>query len=93
MKYTSVDRLSDFEFHDSEWELVEWRKIANIDTVTFKARLLNVYKDAAPNNLGVDMEIEEATICFNNFIINENELSHLPIFRKNCLRECVLNAA
>ena len=73
MKYTSLDRLQDFEFHDSELELIGWEKLGNMDDVTFKARLLNVHKDAAPNNSGVDMEIKEATINFGNIIIKEYE--------------------
>ncbi|MBQ7326923.1 MAG: hypothetical protein IJW93_05570 [Clostridia bacterium] len=73
MKYISLDRLQDFEFHDSEWELISWEKLGNMDDVTFKARLLNVHKDAAPNNSGVDMEIKEATIHFGNIVIKEYE--------------------
>ena len=71
MKYTSIDRLQDFEFHDSEIRLVEWSKIG---ALTLCARLLNVHKDAASNNMGVDMEIKEANICFHNIRINEYEL-------------------
>ena len=73
MKYTSLDRLQDFEFHDSELELIGWEKLGNMDEVTFKARLLNVHKNAAPNNSGVDMEIKEATIRFGNIILKEYE--------------------
>ncbi len=74
MKYTSLDRLQDFEFHDSEFELIGWEKLGNtMDCVTFKARLLNVHKNAAPNNSGVDMEIKEATIKFGNIVIKEYE--------------------
>lgn len=74
MKYTSVDRLCDFEFHDSEFKLVEWSKIGNIETLTLSVRLLNVHKDAAPNNSGVDMEIKDAIISFSHIRINEYEL-------------------
>ncbi len=73
MKYISLDRLQDFEFHDSELELIGWEKLGNMDDVTFKARLLNVHKDAAPNNSGVDMEIKEAIIHFGNIVIKEYE--------------------
>ncbi len=37
------------------------------------AKHLNVHKDAAPNNSGVDMEISEAIISFHGFKISELE--------------------
>ena len=83
MKYTSINRLQDFEFHDSKWELVKWIKIANTDCVTFKARLLNVHKNAAPNNSGVDMEIKEATIKFGDIVIKEYERMRSITFDEN----------
>jgi len=84
MKYTSLDRLQDFEFHDSELELIGWEKLGNtMDCVTFKARLLNVHKNAAPNNSGVDMEIKEATIKFGNILIKEYESMRSITFDEN----------
>ena len=84
MKYTSLDRLQDFEFHDSEFELIGWEKLGNtMDCVTIKARLLNVHKDAAPNNSGVDMEIKEATVRFDNIVIKEYERMRSITFDEN----------
>lgn len=42
MKYCSIDRLSDFEFHDSEWVLVELSSSRFIIDV----KLLNLRKNA-----------------------------------------------
>jgi len=73
MKYTSYNRFCDFEFHDSVLTLVNWLKIGNIEKVVVSAKHLNVHKDAAPNNSGVDMEISEAIISFHGFTISEFE--------------------
>ncbi len=73
MKYASYDRLCDFNFHDSVFTLVNWIKLGDIEKVVVSAKHLNVHKDAAPNNSGVDMEISEAIISFHGFKINEFE--------------------
>ena len=75
MKYTSIDRLEDFEFHDSEIKLLEWSKVGNMEKLSLSAKMLNVHKDAAPNNEGVDMEIKEAVISFFDITILEYELT------------------
>ncbi len=84
MKYSSTDRLEDFEFHDSELSLVSWDKFlteipGNEDNyrLIVSAKHLNVHKDAAPNNVGADMEIKEARIIFDGFRINEFEPSRI----------------
>ena len=63
MKYRSIDRLSDFEFHDSEWVLVELGPSRFVVDV----KLLNLRKNAPQNNEGFDMEIEVARITFDSF--------------------------
>ena len=80
MKYSSRDRLEDFEFHDSEFSLISWDKFLdeipgneNNYRLVVSAKCLNVHKDAAPNNAGTDMEIKEARITFDGFRINEFE--------------------
>ena len=84
MKYYSRDRLQDFEFHDSKFSLVSFEplpsyipEINGCYELVISAKYLNVHKDAAPNNLGTDMEIKEAIITFNGFRINEFEPSRV----------------
>jgi len=60
MKYISTDRLSDFEFHDSEWCFVSWED----GNLTVRIRMLNIHKDAQQNDCGKDMEIKEAIMTF-----------------------------
>ena len=84
MKYFSRDRLQDFEFHDSKFSLVSFEPLPSyipesdgFYKLVVSAKYLNVHKDAAPNNLGTDMEIKEAIITFNGFRINEFEPSRV----------------
>lgn len=60
MKYVSIDRLCDFEFHDSEWSFVSWSE----GKLTVKIEMLNIHKDAEQNCTGKDMEIKEAIVTF-----------------------------
>ena len=60
MKYISKDRLGDFEFHDSEWELESWAD----GNLTLRVTELNIHKDAEQNDCGKDMEIKEAILTF-----------------------------
>ena len=73
MKYTSIDRLQDFEFHDSEFRLIEWID-GILEKLVFSATSLNVHRDALPNHSGVDMEIKKAKISFHNVRILEFEI-------------------
>ena len=54
MRYTSIDRLQDFEFHDSEFRLIQWIDWP-LEKLVFSATSLNVHRDAEPNHSGVDM--------------------------------------
>lgn len=73
MKYSSTDRLQDFEFHDSEFSFVSWNFPIENQCLRISAKHLNVHKDAAPNHSGTDMEIREALITFCDFEIREFE--------------------
>lgn len=73
MRYTSIDRLQDFEFHDSEFRLIQWIDWP-LEKLVFSATSLNVHRDAAPNHSGVDMEIKKAKISFHNVRILEFEI-------------------
>ena len=71
MRYSSTNRLQDFEFHDAKLSLISWKD----NRLVVCAKFLNVHKDAAPNNAGADMEISEARITFSGFQIKEFEPS------------------
>ena len=60
MNYVSIDRLCDFEFHDSEWSFVSWER----GNLTVRIVMLNVHKDTKHNDTGKDMEIKEAFATF-----------------------------
>lgn len=75
MKYLSVDRLQDFEFHDAELSLISWSNFLEKDVLTFSAKMLNVHKNAEPNKMDSDMEISNARITFTGFKIKEFEPS------------------
>ena len=63
MKYMSVDRLSDFEFHDAEIELVSFAE----HQLIVQAQYLNVHQDAAQNPFETDMQIDRARMVFEGF--------------------------
>ena len=71
MRYSSTNRLQDFEFHDAELSLISWEN----NRLIVSAKFLNIHKDAAPNNADTDMEISEARITFSGFQIKEFEPS------------------
>ena len=71
MKYTSVNELSNFEFHDAKFFL----DIFDKKCLKIKADFLNIHKDAEQNPHGVDMEISVATITFEGFDL----ISYEPI--------------
>ena len=63
MKYISVDKLFDFEFHDAEITL---ENFAN-NRLKVKANHLNIHKGTEQNNNETDMEITSAFITFEEF--------------------------
>ena len=65
MKYISVNRLSDFEFHDAE---IVFDSFIN-NQLTVKVNYLNIHKNTEQNPFEIDMEIESASITFEGFDI------------------------
>ena len=65
MKYVSINRLSDFEFHDSELTLVSFED----QRLILNATHLNVHKGIEQNPHEVDMEIALANLSFEGFVI------------------------
>ncbi len=63
MKYISVNKLSDFEFHDAEFAL----EVFDNKCLRVKAIHLNIHKDAEQNQHVTDMEISLACITFEEF--------------------------
>ena len=70
MKYISVNKLSDFEFHDAVFAL----EVFDNKCLRVKANYLNIHKDAEQNQYTTDMEIRLAYITFEEF----NLLSYEP---------------
>ena len=68
MKYISINRLCDFEFHDAEFTLLSVDKDLSV-----KAEFLNIHKDAKQNPYKTDMEIEAAEIIFKKFSVQSYE--------------------
>lgn len=69
MKYNSVNRLSDFEFHDAWFSLEAFEN----NCLTVKALYLNIHKDAEENPNETDMEIANALITFKGFKLQSYE--------------------
>lgn len=69
MKYRLIDRLADFEFHDSEWSLIA----SDSGKLVVGARLLNIHRNALPEVLTCDMEIDLAQITFSTCCVIEFE--------------------
>ncbi len=63
MKYISIDKLSDFEFHDAEFTV----EIFADDHLGVKANYLNIHKGTEQNIHETDMEITNAFITFEEF--------------------------
>ena len=63
MRYVSVNRPTDFEFHDAKFML------ESFDNTHLKVRAsyVNVHKDAEQNPFETDMEIDKAYITFDGF--------------------------
>ena len=66
MSYCSINRLQDFVFHDSEWELEHLTE----NTLTASVRLLNIRKGTAQNQSDSDIEIELAHVTFEGFRVH-----------------------
>ena len=65
MKYVSINRLSDFEFHDAEFIFDSFVN----NNLSVKVSYLNIHKDTEQNPFDSDMEIESARITFEGFDI------------------------
>ncbi len=70
MRFVSLNRLSDFEFHDAEFTL----DVFNHNLLRVKAKHLNIHKNTEQNAHESDMEIASAFITFEGF----NLLSYEP---------------
>ncbi len=71
LKYISTDKLSDFEFHDAEFELESYEN----KCLVVKATYLNIHKDADQNPFETDLEIKSARITFEGFELHSYEPS------------------
>ena len=71
MKFISVNKLSDFEFHDTE---LNFNKFSN-NSLQLKARHLNIRQNAEQNPHETDMEIATAIITFEDFSLSSYEIS------------------
>lgn len=63
MKFISINKLSDFEFHDAEFIL----EIFANNCLKVKVNHLNIHKDTEQNIHETDMEIANALITFEEF--------------------------
>ncbi len=69
MKYLSVNKLSDFEFHDAEFTLNSFEN----NHLVVNAIYLNIHKEAEQNPHETDMEIAGARITFTEFKLQSYE--------------------
>ena len=65
LKYVSINRLSDFEFHDAAFIFDSFEN----NNLSVKVSYLNIHKDTEQNPFDSDMEIESARITFEGFDI------------------------
>jgi len=63
MRFQSINRLRDFEFHDSMWSLAD----CDSASFAFDVTALNLHQDAPQNPESCDMEIETARVSFMGF--------------------------
>lgn len=76
MKYTSVNAISDFEFHDVELELNYW-----VDTsLSLKAKHLSIHKNTPQNPYESDMEIAEALISFDGIDVHSYKVGGTQVY-------------
>ncbi len=75
MKYKSINRLSDFEIHDT------WLQFESYDNgkLVVSAKALNVHNGTNENPADCDMEIEKAIITIEDFEVEKFEL--LPAYQ------------
>lgn len=76
MKYVSINRLQDFEFHDARFLL----KSFSDGCLTVSAEGLNIHRQAAQNGGACDMEIETATLTFERFTVESFRLSEATVY-------------
>ncbi len=69
MRYVSVNKLTDFEFHDAEFTLESFEN----SRLTVKANYVNIHKNAEQNPHEADMEIDCARIVFTQFQLKSYE--------------------
>lgn len=69
MTYRSVNSLQDFEFHDAWMKFVSFQNGQLVVTV----KNLNIHKGTEQNDRNEDMEIAEARITFENFLVKRYE--------------------
>lgn len=69
MQYQSVDRLQDFEFHDSYWTMDHCEG----DQFVIWIENLNTHKGTAQNNTDSDMEVKRAKVTFKGFAVRTFE--------------------
>lgn len=69
MKYRSINRIEDFEFHDAQLTLESYIN----DRLVVSVKYLNVHKGTEYNQSDFDMEIELAKIVFERFVVQSFE--------------------
>lgn len=67
MEYNVENQLDLFEFHDSEFALIQFDN----DKLIVSVKYLNIHKISLPNPSDYDMEIKNAIITFKNFHITQ----------------------
>lgn len=71
MKYSSVNNLQDFEFHDSQMEFISYAD----GKLVVAVKHLNIHKATLQNDFETDMEIALAQITFEGLSVKSFELS------------------
>ena len=71
MKYSSVNNLQDFEFHDSQMEFIGYAD----GKLVVAVKHLNIHKATLQNDFEIDMEINLAQITFEGLSVKSFELS------------------
>lgn len=71
MKYSSVNNLQDFEFHDAQMEFISYADSKLVVSVKY----LNIHKATPQNDFETDMEINLAQITFEGLSVKLFQLS------------------
>ena len=79
MKYTSINELSCFEFHDANIEEIEFRD----RNMVWRLSAVNATKENSQNSFDIDMCIDDAEIIFEDYEIVEIIFSAYEIFDSN----------